>query len=274
MLIQNSQWCLVCSEKILDFLDQCEEVNVNNQLERRNIETLIQFKDVSFQYRKGNTILKDLTLNIKKGEKINLVGYSGNGKSTVIKLVLGFYKNYEGSITIDGFEIKDTSNEKLKQYISYVSQENLLFNCSVKENIQYGNFNASDEEIIEVSKEVGLDDIIMSLPEKYDTVVSVGGGNFSQEQCSKIAIARAMLKKAPIVVLDEAMAKVSPKNEMEIKEILDKLTKGKTVINIAHKLDSIAQNERIIIFEKGKIVEDGIKGELLERDSILKKYII
>ena len=274
MLIQNSQWCLVCADKIIDFLNTQQEINIDNWVKPSNCSALIQFEDVSFQYQKGNTILKNLNLKIDKNEKVNLVGYSGNGKSTVIKLILGFYKDYQGSITIDGFEIKDTSDQKLKQYVSYVSQDNLLFNCSVRENIQYGNFNASDEEIIRVAKDVALHDFIMSLPQKYDTVVSVGGGNFSQEQCSKIAIARAMLKKAPIVILDEAMAKISPKNEIEIKAILDKLTCGKTVINIAHKLTSIPNDERIIVFEKGRIVEDGTKKELLARDSVLEKYVI
>ncbi len=228
----------------------------------------IIFKDVSFKYSIGQEVLINFNLDIKSGERVGLVGYSGAGKSTITKLLLRFNDVVSGSITIDGQNIKNITQDDLRSIISYVPQEPILFHRTIKENILYGKPLATHDEVIEVSKKAHAHDFIDKLPYKYETKVGERGVKLSGGERQRVAIARAMLKDSPILMLDEATSSLDSLSESYIQEALQILMKDKTTIVIAHRLSTIQKMDRIIVLDNGKIVEEGTHKDLLAKDGI------
>ena len=224
----------------------------------------IRLNNVSFTYGTGNEqALDHVSLRIPAGTMTALVGPSGSGKSTLAKLIAGFWDVTEGVIHIGGVEMKQIPVSQLNCQIAYVSQDTYLFNRSIRENIRMGNLNASDEEVEEVAKRAGCDEFIRKLEHGYDTLVGTAGGSLSGGERQRITIARAMLKNAPIVILDEATAAMDPENEAEIQRALSSLTKGKTLIIIAHRLSTIVDADQIVVVNHGRIEAAGRQEELL-----------
>ena len=231
----------------------------------------IDLKDVGFAYTEGqDAVLKGVTLHIPQGSKTALVGPSGSGKSTIAKLIAGFWDADTGSICFGATDTKDIALKNLYDRISYVSQDNFLFDDTVMENIRMGNLNASDEEVIECAKASGCDSFIRNLENGYQTRVGGGGAHLSGGERQRIAIARAMLKDAPVVILDEATAYIDPENEAVIQEAVAKLVKGKTLIVIAHRLSTITDSDQIVLVHDGKIEATGRHDDLLQSSPLYK----
>ncbi|MCR4902100.1 MAG: ATP-binding cassette domain-containing protein [Butyrivibrio sp.] len=231
----------------------------------------IELKDVGFAYNEGqDAVLKGVSLCIPEGSKTALVGPSGSGKSTIAKLIAGFWDADTGRISFGNIDTKDIALSKLYDKISYVSQENFLFDDTIMENIRMGNLNASDEKVIECAKASGCDSFIRNLEKGYQTCVGGGGAHLSGGERQRIAIARAMLKDAPIVILDEATAYIDPENEAVIQEAVGKLVKDKTLIVIAHRLSTITDSDQIVLVNDGKIEAIGKQEELLKSSPLYK----
>ena len=235
-------------------------------------EGQIIFDHVVFAYKQGSGILNDFNLNIEAGERIGVVGTSGAGKSTITKLILRFSDVNLGSIKIDGQDIRNVTQDDLRSMIAYVPQDPILFHRTLKENIAYGKPDASDEDIIEASKRAHAHEFIQGLPQGYDTLVGERGIKLSGGERQRVAIARAMLKNAPILILDEATSSLDSVSETHIKYALDALMQGRTTIVIAHRLSTIEKMDRIIVMEKGEIVEQGSHGELIKRKGIYHNF--
>lgn len=224
----------------------------------------VTFSKVSFVYPNGVSVFDTFSLDIPPGQKIAIVGHSGAGKTTITKLLLRFYDVTNGSIQIDHQDIRTITQNDLRNVISYVPQESMLFHRSVKENIAYGNLNATEEEITVAAKKAKAHEFIEKLPDGYTTLVGERGIKLSGGERQRIAIARAILKNAPILVLDEATSSLDSISEIHIQQAFDELMKNKTVIVIAHRLSTIKKMDRILVLHDGKIVEDGSHDELLK----------
>lgn len=223
----------------------------------------IEFKDVTFRYSKNNNIFADKNVRIEAGSKIGLVGFSGSGKTTFVNLILRFFDIESGQILIDGQDIAKVTQESLRSQISMIPQDPSLFHRSLLENIRYGKISASDDEVKLAAKRANCDEFIMQLPEGYDTLVGERGIKLSGGQRQRIAIARAMLKDAPILILDEATSALDSVTEREIQDSLDELMKNRTTIVIAHRLSTLSEMDRILVFDKGHVIEDGSHKKLL-----------
>jgi ATP-binding cassette subfamily B protein len=229
----------------------------------------IEFDNVSFAYHEDDPkVLDRLSFEIKSGKFTALIGPSGGGKSTVARLISRFWDVTEGTVKVGGINIKDISTADLSHYISYVAQDNYLFNCSLKENIRLGNPQASDEEVYAASKAAMCHDFIEKMDDGYDTQAGTAGNKLSGGEKQRIAIARMILRNAPIVVLDEATAYTDPENEEKIQTAISNLTKGKTLIVIAHRLSTIAHADNIIILDNGQINAQGTHEELLKNSKL------
>ena len=224
----------------------------------------IGLRDVTFAY-KDKQVLNGVTLNIRQGTTTALVGPSGSGKSTIAKLIASYWDAGGGSITIGGEDVKNLPPEQVMDLIGYVSQDNFLFNVSVRENIRMGRPEATNEEVEAVAKAAGCHEFIMGLDHGYDTVVGGAGGHLSGGERQRVAIARAMMKNAPIVILDEATSYTDPENEAVLQDAIGRLTRGKTLIVIAHRLSTITDANQIAVVDKGKILDAGTHDELLKR---------
>ena len=233
----------------------------------------VRFENVVFGYggATGTTVFDGLNFTAKEGELTAIVGSSGSGKSTVAKLLAGFWNVNGGRITIGGADIGSMSLERNMRLVTYVSQENFLFNKSIRDNLKMAKENATDEEIEAACKKASCDDFIKGLPEGYDTDAGNAGGKFSGGERQRITIARALLKDSPIVVLDEATAYSDPENEAVIQQSIDNLVKNKTVIMIAHRLSTVVNTDKIIVLEKGRIAAEGTHAELLRSSPLYKK---
>ncbi len=230
----------------------------------------IRLEDVHFAYQEKE-VLHGIDLEIREGELTALVGPSGSGKSTIARLIDGLWDATGGRILFGGVDVKNLSVEDFNRRVAYVSQDNFLFNDTVRENIRIGRPDATDEEIVDIAKKAGCHDFIMSLEKGYETVVGSGGGHLSGGERQRISIARAMLKNAPIVILDEATAYTDPENEALIEESVGRLVKGKTLIVIAHRLSTIQNAQHIVVIEDGRIVEEGNQKTLLERKGLYSR---
>ena len=230
-------------------------------------ENSLSLNDVRFSY-KDKEILHGVTLKIPEGSFTALVGPSGSGKSTIARLIASLWDVDSGSITLGGMDIRRIPQEAYADKIAFVSQDNYLFNMSVKENIRLGRPDAADAEVEEAAKQSGCHDFIMSLENGYDTLVGSSGGHLSGGERQRISIARAMLKAAPIIILDEATAYTDPENEAVIQRSVSKLTRGKTLIVIAHRLSTIVEAERIYVIKDGTIDDSGTHKELLSRHGL------
>ena len=232
----------------------------------------IQLNDVSFSYNAdGDNALQHINLTIEPGTVTALVGPSGSGKSTITKLIAGFWDVGAGSITLDGKDLRTISQKQLADQIAYVSQDNYLFDDTIRENIRMGRLSASDTEVEEAAKAAGCDAFIRSLENGYDTNVGGAGGHLSGGERQRIAIARAMLKNAPIVILDEATAYIDPENEAVVQEAVSKLVAGKTLIIIAHRLSTITDSDQIVVMKDGVISNIGTHDELLKTSELYRE---
>lgn len=231
----------------------------------------IQLQDVKFGYDEEKEILHGISLNIMEGSTVAFVGSSGSGKSTLAKLIAGYWDITEGSIKIGGYDIKDIPLKQLYSMTAFVSQDNFLFNESIRENIRMGNPNASDKEVEDIARKSGCHDFIMKMEQGYDTVVGSSGSHVSGGERQRISIARAMLKDSPIVILDEATSYIDPENEVIIKNALSKLIENKTVIIIAHRLSTITDAEQIFLIENGELVSHGKHEEIIKDSKLYQK---
>ena len=238
-------------------------------VDRQDAKTLVvsqgelRFQGVNFQYVGGIPLFQNKNVHIKAGEKVGLVGFSGSGKSTFTNLVLRLFDVTSGEITIDEQNISEVSQESLRENIALIPQDISLFHRTLMDNIRYGSVNASDDEVIEASKKAHCHEFISQLPDKYQSLVGERGIKLSGGQRQRIAIARAILKKAPILILDEATSALDSVTEKYIQEALRPLMAGKTTIVIAHRLSTLSEMDRILVFDKGQIIEDGTHEELM-----------
>ena len=232
----------------------------------------IQLNDVSFSYNDdGDNAIQHINLAIKPGTVTALVGPSGSGKSTITKLIAGFWDVGSGSITLGGKDLRTIPQKQLADQIAYVSQDNYLFDDTIRENIRMGRLSASDTEVEEAAKAAGCDAFIRSLENGYDTNVGGAGGHLSGGERQRIAIARAMLKNAPIVILDEATAYIDPENEAVVQEAVSKLVAGKTLIIIAHRLSTSTDSDQIVVMKDGVISNIGTHDELLKTSELYRE---
>lgn len=228
----------------------------------------IKFNNVQFAHDGGSTLFDSFNLTIKSGERVGLVGHSGSGKTSLTKLLLRFADVSKGSITIDGQDITQITQESLRKAIAYVPQEPMLFHRSLRDNIAYGKPDATDEEIKKAATQANALEFIKKLPQGFDTMVGERGIKLSGGQRQRVAIARAILKDAPILLLDEATSALDSESEQLIQDALEKLMKGRTSIVIAHRLSTIAKLDRIILLDNGSVIEDGTHNELLNKNGI------
>ena len=260
-------------QRFLDIMDQKEESVNEGAKEVDKLEGNIVFKNVSFSYLESEEndefegVLKNVSLNIKKGQTIALVGPSGGGKTTICHLIPNFYKVKQGEIMVDNYNINDLTFNSLRKNIGIVQQDVFLFNGSIKENILYGNLDASEEEVYDAARKANIHDYILTLPEGYDTQIGERGIKLSGGQKQRISIARVFLKNPSILILDEATSALDNATEILIQKALDDLTKGRTTLVVAHRLSTIKNADEIYVIEDGQIIEHGPHNELLKDDN-------
>jgi ATP-binding cassette subfamily B protein len=223
----------------------------------------IEFSHVRFAYREGEPVLRDISFVAEPGQMTALVGPSGAGKSTILNLIVRFYEVQGGTITIDGQDIAPVARRSLRQQVAFVGQDTFLFRASVRDNIAFGKPNASEADIVAAAKAAQAHDFIMSFPEQYNTQVGEQGLKLSGGERQRIAIARALIKNAPIILLDEATAALDAQSERHVQQAVAELCKGRTTIAIAHRLSTIMHADRILVIDDGRVVESGRHDELL-----------
>ena len=265
---------LSAAKRIIPIIDTKNEIIESETQKKLDIKKCdIKFENCNFKYGTSeNTVLNNLNMSIVGGKMTALVGYTGAGKSSIINLIPRFYDCKDGDIKIDNQSIYDMSIYDLRKNISIVTQDITLFDDTVKNNILYANLSASDEEIRLVSKNSFADDFINKLPQKYDTVIGENGVRLSGGEKQRISIARAMLKKAPIILLDEATSSLDAETESKIQNAMEILTENRTTIVIAHRLSTILNAHKIFVIDKGNIIADGTHKELIEKSEIYKNF--
>jgi len=265
---------LSAAARILPIIDTKNLINDRKDAKELDISNgNINLKNISFKYNSSeDNVLKNINLDFKGGKMTSLVGHSGSGKSTILNLIPRFYDVQSGEITIDNQSIYNTKINSLRKHISLVSQETTLFDDTIKNNIKYANENASDEEIYEAAKLSYCEEFIEKLPNKYETLIGENGVRLSGGEKQRISIARAMLKKSSIILLDEATSSLDAETEKKIQDALKILTNNKTSIVIAHRLSTILNSDRIYVVQSGKIMDYGVHDELLIKSDIYKNF--
>ena len=264
---------IASAKRIYEIIDQKNEIyNDENAPSLKLKNASIEFKNISFTYPDGTQALKNLSTRIEGGTKVGLVGISGSGKTTFLNLIPRFFNLKNGSILIDNQNISDINLNSLRKEISLVSQDVILFDDTIKENILYGNAFASNENIIESCKFAAAQDFIEKLPNKYETIIGENGVKLSGGQKQRLSIARAILKDSSIILLDEATSSLDSESESVIQKAIENLTKNKTTIIIAHRLSTVMNCDKILVFENGKIIEEG-KHEFLVNNSLTYKKL-
>ncbi|NLC96761.1 MAG: ABC transporter ATP-binding protein [Erysipelotrichaceae bacterium] len=261
--------------RIFDYLDMpINIVDSENPIEIENYVGNLEFKNVNFGYGENGQILHGVTFNVSSNQMVAIVGPSGAGKSTIINLIPRLYDVDSGEIKIDGINIKDLSLKSLRNYIGIVSQDVHLFNTTIRENLLYANMNASEDDMIKACKEANIHDLIMSFEKGYDSIVGNRGVKLSGGERQRIGIARVILKNPKILILDEATSSLDSISEKLIQDAIEPLLKKRTSIVIAHRLSTIMQADKIIVVDKGRIVEEGIHEDLLKVDGVYKKLYL
>lgn len=268
---EHIQEALSGAERVEELLDEDPEVTEKpDAVELERVDGTITFRDVGFSYAEGEKVLEGITLEVPARTALALVGPTGVGKTTLAALVPRFYDVTEGSITIDGHDVRDVTVESLRQQISMVLQDVFLFHGTVKENILFGRADATEEEVIEAAKIANAHDFIMDLPDGYDTLVGERGVKLSGGQKQRVSIARAVLKDAPILVLDEATSSVDTETELLIQQALERLMEGKTTMVIAHRLSTVRHADSIVVLKGTGILERGSHEELMRGDGLYR----
>ncbi len=271
-LNQMLQSARAAGERVFDILDhETERDESNTEGLKQPIKGEVIYENVGFEYEPARPVLKDISLHAKPGEMIALVGPTGAGKSTLVSLLPAFYEYTSGTVSIDGHSVADTTLTSLRQNIAIVSQEPFLFNGTIRENIQYGNLDADEEEIIVAAKAANCHAFIEELAEGYDSRVGERGVKLSVGEKQRVSIARALLADAPILILDEATASVDTATERLIQEALEHLMKGRTSFVIAHRLSTIRKADQILVLKEGSITECGTHEALLEKKGLYAK---
>ncbi|MES3160670.1 MAG: ABC transporter ATP-binding protein, partial [Halorubrum sp.] len=268
-IINMYQRARASSARIFGLMDEPSKLEQNPDATELVVDDgRVVYDDVTFGYDDDDTIIENIDFTVEGGETLALVGPTGAGKSTVLKLLLRMYDVDEGAITIDEQDVSDVTLRSLRRSLGYVGQSSYLFYGTVKENITYGTFDATDEEVIEAAKAAEAHEFIQNLPDGYDTMVGERGVKLSGGQRQRVTIARAVLKDPDILILDEATSDVDTETEMLIQRSLDRLTENRTTFAIAHRLSTIKDADTILVLEGGEIVERGTHDELLENEGL------
>lgn len=268
-VIGNIQRALAAAQRVFDVLDLPEDIkNAPDAKALPKVKGDVRFNDVSFAYNENEEVLSHVSFEVKPGEMVAFVGPSGAGKSTVASLLPRFYDAINGSITIDGQDIRKVTLDSLREQVGIVPQETVLFNGSVYDNILYGRLDATREEVEAAAKAANAHDFIMQLPDGYETMLGDRGMNISGGQRQRISIARAILKNPQILILDEATSALDTESERVVQEALDRLMVGRTSFVIAHRLSTIKNADKIMVLEKGQLIEQGNHDELMAMDGL------
>ena len=260
------------AERVFELLDEEEEDQiVDNAVSLDGLNGKVDFNNVSFGYNENKTIINDFTAHVKPGQKVAIVGPTGAGKTTMVKLLMRFYDVNSGEILIDGNNIKDFNRSELREMFGMVLQDTWLFNGSIMENIRYGKLNATDEEVIEAAKSAHVHHFVKTLPDGYNMELNEESSNISQGQKQLLTIARAILADPKILILDEATSSVDTRTEVLIQKAMDNLMKGRTSFIIAHRLSTIRDADLILVMDKGDIIEQGTHDELLAKGGFYSK---
>lgn len=261
-------------ERVFEILDQPVENGHHRNFQIEPNAPVITFDSVNFQYNDTTKILQDFNLRLPRGKVVALVGSSGCGKSTVLKLLCGFYRPQSGKISIGGSDIFQTDLREARKQVSLVSQDTYLFPTTIAENISYGRFGASRDEIIAAARAANAHDFIIAQPEGYETLVGEWGARLSGGERQRIALARAILKDAPILLLDEPTSALDAQSESIVQEALDRFMRGRTVLVVAHRLSTIKSVDEIIVLDKGRLCERGSHQQLMHTDSLYKRLYL
>ena len=261
------QAMVAAAERVFEFLEQPEEIETaKGEIDTSKIKGNVEFKHVNFGYDEDKTIINDFSANIKEGQKIAIVGPTGGGKTTMVKLLMRFYDVNSGEINIDGHNIKDFKRGELRKMFGMVLQDTWLFGGTVKENIKYGNEEATDGEVIEAAKAAHVHHFIKTLPKGYNSILNEESSNVSAGQKQLLTIARVILANPKILILDEATSSIDTRTEIQIQKAMDNLMNGRTSFIIAHRLSTIKNADLILVMNHGDIIEQGTHEELLAKN--------
>ena len=261
------QAMVAAAERVFEFLEQPEEIETaKGEIDTSKIKGNVEFKHVNFGYDEDKTIINDFSANIKEGQKIAIVGPTGAGKTTMVKLLMRFYDVNSEEINVDGHNIKDFKRGELRKMFGMVLQDTWLFGGTVKENIKYGNEEATDGEVIEAAKAAHVHHFIKTLPKGYNSILNEESSNVSAGQKQLLTIARVILANPKILILDEATSSIDTRTEIQIQKAMDNLMKGRTSFIIAHRLSTIKNADLILVMNHGDIIEQGTHEELLAKN--------
>lgn len=266
----NSKVALVAAERVFEILNAPVEPTGSIKSGLKNVPA-IEFREVSFSYEEGVPVLVGINFKVFQGKTVAMVGASGGGKSTLLRLLCGFYRPQEGNILIEGIKLEDWNLEALRSRISYVSQHSYVFPVSVGDNIAMGKLGADEDEVCMAAEAADAADFISELSNGYDTLAGERGSHLSGGQIQRISIARALLKDAPILLLDEATSALDAQAENDVQKALDRLVEGRTTLVVAHRLSTIKNADYIVVIDSGRVAEIGTHEELMERGKFYPK---
>ena len=264
------------AERVFEFLNEPEEEQLADPARRADpadIDGQVTFDHVRFGYTPDKTVIHDFSCTVQPGQKVAIVGPTGAGKTTMVKLLMRFYDVDAGSITLNGHDVRDFDRSALREGFGMVLQDTWLFKGTIMENIRVGKKDATDEEVIAAAKAAQCDEFISKLPDGYQTVIGENGSTLSGGECQRLSIARALLKDAPVILLDEATASLDVDNETEIQNAISRLVKGKTVLIIAHRMRTVEAADNIVVLSDGMVVENGTHEKLMKENGLYRKLV-